>query len=485
MHQRAADTFRAGRVLLAGDAAHVTNPIGGLGLTGGFLDAFALAPALAAVVRGEAPEDVLTDYARERRRVFWEYVSPMATSNKQLVFHLDDKARAAAMAGIRMMAATPEMRAAQLLGMSAMVTPPLLDQRSSCKEGLPTYPLPRHAVERWWVGGEPVDGPLGTVMRGQMYIETLHPAESDRRADRPPIVLVHGGGGQGLDWLVTPDGRPGWAPLLADQGWTVHVVDRPGHGRSPLSPEVLGTPMPPMGAEALSPIFLPPVAGPDSHPGAALHTQWPGGRSPGDPVFDQFLSGQGPMPADMEVAQRLEQAALAALLDRIGPAVMITHSAGGPAGWLAADERPEQVLALVAIEVLGPPFLDRPDHGLRLPWGLTSAPLTLDPPVDDPAILHEGVHQLVNLTGIPIVLVAAEASPMRWIQPMIANFLAQHGCTVEQLRLWEHGVHGNGHAMMLERNHRAVLKAVMARVQDILEARGAANERTTASMLNT
>jgi 3-(3-hydroxy-phenyl)propionate hydroxylase/6-hydroxy-3-succinoylpyridine 3-monooxygenase len=96
MHQRAAPRFRDGRVLLAGDAAHATNPTGGLGLTGGLFDTFVLQEALAAVVRGEVGDEVLDEYARERRRVFVEVVSPAASNNKRLVYHSSDPVQLAA-----------------------------------------------------------------------------------------------------------------------------------------------------------------------------------------------------------------------------------------------------------------------------------------------------------------------------------------------------------------------------------------------------
>jgi 2-polyprenyl-6-methoxyphenol hydroxylase-like FAD-dependent oxidoreductase len=90
MHQRAAGSFRRGRVLLAGDAAHATNPTGGLGLTSGLFDTYVLHEALAAVIGGQVGEAVLDEYARERRRVFTEVVSPAATNNKRLVYHSGD-----------------------------------------------------------------------------------------------------------------------------------------------------------------------------------------------------------------------------------------------------------------------------------------------------------------------------------------------------------------------------------------------------------
>jgi 2-polyprenyl-6-methoxyphenol hydroxylase-like FAD-dependent oxidoreductase len=82
VHERCAATFRAGRVLLAGDAAHVNNPSGGFGLLGGIYDANALAVALTAVIQGTKDDAVLDWYADERRSIFLEKTSPLATRYK-------------------------------------------------------------------------------------------------------------------------------------------------------------------------------------------------------------------------------------------------------------------------------------------------------------------------------------------------------------------------------------------------------------------
>jgi len=87
MHQRSAPRYRVGRVVLAGDAAHATNPTGGLGLTSGLFDSFALYPALAAVVLEKADDAVLDRYSQLRRDTFVNRASPQAVANKQLVFH--------------------------------------------------------------------------------------------------------------------------------------------------------------------------------------------------------------------------------------------------------------------------------------------------------------------------------------------------------------------------------------------------------------
>jgi len=86
MHQRCASTFRNNRVLLAGDAAHATNPTGGLGLTSGLFDTYFLIEALSGVIHGTHDDRVLDKYAHERRRVFKELVSPTASANKKLIF---------------------------------------------------------------------------------------------------------------------------------------------------------------------------------------------------------------------------------------------------------------------------------------------------------------------------------------------------------------------------------------------------------------
>ncbi|WP_299847527.1 NAD(P)/FAD-dependent oxidoreductase [uncultured Paracoccus sp.] len=88
MHQRVADRMRVGRILLVGDAAHITNPTGGLGLTGGMFDAFALIEVLNRVIHGGAGEDLLDFYDRDRRRTFIEVTSPRASDNLRTMYYM-------------------------------------------------------------------------------------------------------------------------------------------------------------------------------------------------------------------------------------------------------------------------------------------------------------------------------------------------------------------------------------------------------------
>jgi pimeloyl-ACP methyl ester carboxylesterase len=316
----------------------------------------------------------------------------------------------------------------------------------------------------FWTGAERVDGPWGTVIRGPMYVEWEAPPEVTKPL---PIVLIHGGGGQGLDWIQSYDGRPGWAPLLVQRGYAVYVVDRPCHGRSSYHPDVVG----PMGApfpfQAGEGIFRSPTEGPGSHPTAHLHTQWTGGGDPvDDPALAAIVTSSGPLPADLAVSQQLDQSRGAELLDRIGPAIVFCHSLGGPAGWLIADARPDLVKALVSIEAVGPPFAQVPPLGLDLKWGITQAPITYDPPAEDPAELEGKPRRLPNLAKVPIATMSAPASPFRHVHDAMDEFLRAAGCEVETIKLDERGVEGNGHAMMLERNNVEALEPVIGWVED-------------------
>ena len=89
VHERCAESFRAGRVLLAGDAAHVCNPFGGLGLTSGLLDGDLLGDTLPTVIQGRAGDDLLDRYSDERRRVFLEVTGPTAKENKRRMTEAD------------------------------------------------------------------------------------------------------------------------------------------------------------------------------------------------------------------------------------------------------------------------------------------------------------------------------------------------------------------------------------------------------------
>jgi pimeloyl-ACP methyl ester carboxylesterase len=125
-----------------------------------------------------------------------------------------------------------------------------------------------------------------------IYVDHI-PARS-AATTKDPIVMLHGAFHTGAAYLTTPDGREGWAPYFASRGHDVYVVDWPGHGRSPSN-------------ENFSKLSTEKIA-----------------RS------------------------------IAVLVDEIGPAIVLAHSAGGPLAWWIADNFPDKVAAVVGIAP-GPP----------------------------------------------------------------------------------------------------------------------------------
>lgn len=318
----------------------------------------------------------------------------------------------------------------------------------------------------FWTDGEWVQTLKGPMMKGQMYVEYWIPKELRHKT---PIVMIHGGGGQGLDYIGTPDGREGWVHYFVRAGYAVYVVDRPMHGRAPYHPDAQGDLdfMAPNGV-MIEHMFTRPGEITGNWPQAAGHTQWPGDGTREDPAMKSMFASLGPNPADLFEYQAQCQKAGAELLDKIGEAIIVSHSMGAIMGWLVADARPDLVKAVVAVEPIGPPFA--PQFGPLLAWGLTAIPLTYDPPAKSPAdikleqrppakpgtmpcmVQAEPARQLPNLSKMPIVVITAETSWMTMDNHGAVDFLAQAGANIEHLRLEDHDVKGNGHMVMAEKN---------------------------------
>jgi 3-(3-hydroxy-phenyl)propionate hydroxylase len=110
VHQRVAESFRRGRCILAGDSAHVNNPLGGLGLNSGIQDAVNLAAKLTRVLDGE-PDTLLDLYDRQRRGPAKEYVQAQSIQNKKV---MEERSPAARAANLQAMRATVADKSAHL-----------------------------------------------------------------------------------------------------------------------------------------------------------------------------------------------------------------------------------------------------------------------------------------------------------------------------------------------------------------------------------
>jgi pimeloyl-ACP methyl ester carboxylesterase len=335
----------------------------------------------------------------------------------------------------------------------------------------------------FFVTGNYAERGESSVMNDAMYVEKYIPAEQSQPY---PVVMFHGGGQTGTNFIGTPDGRRGWAHDFLRAGYAVYVIDQPERGRSGHSSRVIGE----KGALVLHDTTRTEqrFTAPGKHklwPQSRHHTQWPGSGEKGDPTFDQFYASQSDAITDRALIERLNQNAGAVLLDTIGPSILLTHSQSGPFGWLLADARPEQVKSILALEPNGPPFHEIVLRGgadwyhyedeLERPYGLTRVALTFDPPLDDGATLTaelqppadnpelvtgylqaEPARQLPNLRNIPILIMVAEASYHATYDHITSAFLRQAGVAHELFYLADKGLAGNGHMVMLENNNHAV-----------------------------
>ena len=323
----------------------------------------------------------------------------------------------------------------------------------------------------FYVGGS-YTGPAGKeIMQGQMYVEKWMP----REVKQPyPLVLIHGAAQTATNWMMTPDGRRGWADYFLSQGYVVYMVDQPARGRSAWHPDVNGK-LRMYTAPQLETLFT-AAAQLGKWPQAKLHTQWPGTGRMGDPVFDAFYATQVESLASDVETQKLAQNAGAALLDKIGPAVLLTHSQSGLLGWVIAESRPKLVKGIVAVEPSGPPFHNSsPTNPKARAWGVTDIPVAYEPTVTDPSQIKTSVQsapdaegliactlqaeparKLVNFRNIPVLITVSESSYHAPYDHCTASYLRQAGVPVDFIRMQERGLRGNGHMAMLEKNNLEV-----------------------------
>jgi pimeloyl-ACP methyl ester carboxylesterase len=299
-------------------------------------------------------------------------------------------------------------------------------------------------------------------------------------------VIIPGGAQTATNFTGTPDGREGWAQYFLRHGYAVYIIEQPGRGRSGYQSNSDGPQAAPDLLSVESRFTAPEHY--NLYPQAHLHTQWPGTGRAGDPAFDQFYASQIPYVNKPEVIQTLNRDAAVALLDKIGPAILMTHSQSGAYGWTVTEARPDLVKALVQVEPSGPPVRDMeligpPDYfrdGMLRPWGLTTIPLNYSPGVTDSSQLSfvqqekpdapdlarcwlqaSPARQLPDLQRTPILVMVGEASFHAPYQHCVVKYLEQAGVHPTWLKLGDVGIHGNGHMMMLEKNNLRVADVIV------------------------
>lgn len=268
-------------------------------------------------------------------------------------------------------------------------------------------------------------------------------------ARRLPLVFVHGYGGDGVCWETTPDDRPGFATLLLAKGFPTYVLDLPGRGHASRS-----------GAT----VTVRPVADEMFWFDIWRMGIWPewneGIQFPRDSLsLSNFFRQMVPDLSD----HRQDVPALDAMARKIGDHVLVTHSAGGFPGWLAAMRNPE-VKGVVALEPGGFVF---PDSEVPAPLpGLTGGLSGTGVPM----------QQFLELTRKPVVIYFGDYIPesgattlggSNWEVrlKMAREFVAainRHGGDATLVLLPEIGIKGNSHFMMQELNNDLIADNVAA-----------------------
>jgi pimeloyl-ACP methyl ester carboxylesterase len=337
----------------------------------------------------------------------------------------------------------------------------------------------------FYIGGEYVGDP--PVMGGQMYVDVWEP----NNITQPyPIVLFHGNGQTGVGWQQTPDGRPGWAYYLLEQGYVLYMVDYPARGRSAYLPGGVHGDLGIRTAAQLQTIWT-NVDEMGDFPLNDNHTQWPGEGKPGDPVFDEFIKTQVQFAGQ---STTLARHAAIELLQEIGPVILLTHSQGGGVGFGVTDGAPGLVKALITVEPGGPQigrvstsqvsYTGAPANA----WGPVNYPLTYDPAVSDPSELNtyleeeadrsgevpcwlqeEPAKQLVNFLDVPILSISADGTYHRVFDACIPKWLNQAGAQTDFFRLEEVGISGNGHMMQLELNSDDIIEFIHEWIREKVE----------------
>lgn len=269
-------------------------------------------------------------------------------------------------------------------------------------------------------------------------------------AKSTPLVFVHGYGGSGVCWEMTPDGREGFATLMLRHGYATYVMDLPGRGRAgrtsattnvkPLADEMFWFDIWRMGT-------------------------WPkwnkGVQFPKDSAsLSQFFREMTPDISD----HKQDVPAINALTDKLGSDILVTHSAGGFPGWIAAMQRPSKVKAIAAYE----------------PGGFVFPEGEVPEKIDGLTGGCEGVgvtsKDFAALCKIPIVLYYGDYIPEKpssslgnenWrvrlqMARKFVECINRHGGNATLVELPKIGIHGNTHFLMQEFNNN-ILASMLAK----------------------
>jgi pimeloyl-ACP methyl ester carboxylesterase len=273
--------------------------------------------------------------------------------------------------------------------------------------------------------------PNGTYSVEQMYVQYFIPTE---QRGRYPLLLWHGAWLTGATYETTPDGREGWLNYFLKHGWTMYNSDAVERGRAgwAMFPDVFTS----------DPLFLTKEnaftrfrIGQAYDADPAKRRNMPGGQFPAE-AYDQFVKQAVPRWTTNNAATI---AAYVALVDKVGPCVVLVHSQSGLFGATVAETRPDKVKASIMIE---------PANG------------------GDPA-------KAANLKNTPVLTIFGDYieqdprwSKIRELDLKYFDAVRAAGGSVDVIDLPKAGIHGNSHMMMMDRNSDQVAGVIQKWLTD-------------------
>jgi pimeloyl-ACP methyl ester carboxylesterase len=269
--------------------------------------------------------------------------------------------------------------------------------------------------------------PNGQYQVEQMYAQYFLPRD---RKGKVPLLMWHGGGLTGVTYETTPDGREGWLNMFIRKGWDVYVSDAVERGRSGFASADIWPG---------EPIFLP-----YADPFERFRIGTGEGSWDPDPTKQKLMPGvQFPVEAYANYMKQIVPrwlatddaviAAYVALVDKVCPCVLLLHSQGGAFGLKVAEQRPDKIKAIVAVESAG----------------------------------GGNLNKASALKNVPILMVFGDNIDLhpRWVayRKLDLDYAAAvraGGGKVDVINLPDIGIKGNSHMVMMDKNNGAVADVI-------------------------
>lgn len=263
------------------------------------------------------------------------------------------------------------------------------------------------------------------------------------KARKLPIVMWHGFGQTSRSWETTPDGREGYQNIFLRRGFATYLLDQPRRGAAGRG--TVGTTINPAPDEQQWFNLMRMGTWPDYFPGVQVS------RSP--EVLEQYFRANVPDTGPIDV--NVNSAAVSALFDKIGPAILVTHSHSGGMGWLTAM-RNQKIRAIVSYEPgSGFVFPER-----ELPSAMPSAAGKLE-------AVGVPLDEFMKLTRVPIIIYYGDFIPKEpvanpgqdnWrvrlaMARLWVEAINRHGGDATVVHLPEVGIRGNTHFLFSDLNN--------------------------------